>query len=63
MYRIEKNHPLVDIDALVNNIDEILVSFKNKFEEEYEESVESYDYRIEIADIEVTSNVTKKRLR
>ena len=63
MYRIEKNHPFVDIDALADNINEILASFKNKFEKEYEESVESYDYRIEIADIEVTSNITKIRLR
>ena len=62
MYRVEKNHPLVDIDTLVDNIDGILASFKNKFEEEYEESVESYDYRIEIAEIEVTSNVTRIRL-
>ena len=62
MYRVEKNHPLVDIDTLVDNIDGILASFKNKFEEEYEESVESYDYRIEIAEIEVTSNITRIRL-
>ena len=56
IYKIEKNHPFVDKNILMDNIDDILATFKNKFEEEYQDSIEFYEYKIDIADVEVTGN-------